>query len=67
MLEKIFDLIEKGYGYVESSMWGDCPVEYGEEAKCSIECGLEDDEMIVEWKIDDEQKIVYGYWSGEDY
>lgn len=66
MLEKIMELIEKGYGYVEGSMWGDCPAEYGEDAKFAIECGLEDDDS-VEWSIDDEQKIVYGYWSGEDY
>ena len=67
MLAEIMKLIEKGYGYVEDTIWGVCPVEYGEEAKFSIECGLEDDESSVEWKIDDEQKIIYGYWSGEDY
>lgn len=67
MLEKIFELIKKGYGYVESSMWGDCPAVYGEDAIFSIECDLEDDEESVEWSIDDERKIVVGYWTQEDY
>ena len=67
MLEKIFELIKKGYGYVESSMWGDCPAEYGEDAILSIKCGLEDDEESVKWSIDDEHKVVVGYWTQEDY
>ena len=66
MLERVMELIEMGYGYVEGSMYGDCPAEYGEDAIASIECELDEEGVFVEWSVDDEQRIVYGYWTSED-
>ena len=64
MMKEMMELIEKGYGYVEGSMWGDCPAVYGEEAKEEI---LEDAEITVEFSIDHDQEIIYGYYVSEDY